>query len=158
MLKYGVFEGRTFKREKFSDWLIRNNIPWPRLELGTLDLQNDTFKETARIYPAVAPLRELRFALSQRYTILAILIWFLPSKPMPFHRMPPRRLIVPKGNSSRPALWLCSMEWVQNPINWILVIIALTVHHKIILAEELSMRDRFGERWTAYCNSVRRYL
>ena len=63
--KYGVFEGRTFKREKFSDWLIRNNIPWPRLESGTLDLQDDTFKEMARIYPSVAPLSELRLNLSQ---------------------------------------------------------------------------------------------
>ena len=53
---------------------------------------------------------------------------------------------------------LASAIYVQNPINWILVIIALTVHHKIILAEELSMRDRFGEQWTEYCNSVRRYL
>ena len=53
---------------------------------------------------------------------------------------------------------LASAIYVQYPINWILVIIALTVHHKIILAEELSMRDRFGEQWTAYCNSVRRYL
>lgn len=53
---------------------------------------------------------------------------------------------------------LASAIYVQNPINWILVIIALTVHHKIILAEELSMRDRFGEQWTAYCKSVRRYL
>ena len=63
--KYGVFEGRAFKRDKFEEWLIRNNIPWPRLESGSLDLQEDTFKEMALIYPAVGPLRELRFALSQ---------------------------------------------------------------------------------------------
>lgn len=63
--QYGVFEGRTFKKDKFSAWLIQNNIPWPRLESGTLDLQDDTFKEMARIYHAIAPLRELRFALSQ---------------------------------------------------------------------------------------------
>lgn len=63
--RYGVFEGRTFKRDRFSDWLIRSNIPWPRLESGTLDLQDDTFREMSRIYPAVAPLRELRVALSQ---------------------------------------------------------------------------------------------
>lgn len=63
--KYGVFEGRTFKKDKFSDWLIRNNIPWPRLVSGALDLQDDTFREMASIHPAVAPLRELRAALSQ---------------------------------------------------------------------------------------------
>ena len=53
---------------------------------------------------------------------------------------------------------LGSAVYVQNPINWILVIIALTIHHKIILAEEISMQNRFGDQWTKYCNSVRRYL
>jgi len=53
---------------------------------------------------------------------------------------------------------LGSAIYVQNPINWLLVIIALTIHHKIILAEEISMQNRFGEQWTKYCNSVRRYL
>ncbi len=62
---YGIYEGRTFKTARFEDWLIRNNIPWPRLESGTLDLQDDTFREMARIYPTVAPLRELRVSLSQ---------------------------------------------------------------------------------------------
>ena len=41
---------------------------------------------------------------------------------------------------------LGSAVYVQNPINWILVIIALTIHHKIILAEEISMQNRFGEQ------------
>jgi len=53
---------------------------------------------------------------------------------------------------------LGSAVYVQNPINWILVIIALTIHHKIILAEEISMQNRFGDQWTKYCNSVHRYL
>lgn len=52
---------------------------------------------------------------------------------------------------------LGSAIYVQNPINWILVIIALTVHHKIILAEETALQDRFGEQWFEYRNRVRRY-
>ena len=48
--------------------------------------------------------------------------------------------------------------YVQNPINWILVIIALAVHHKIILAEELFLHDQFGEQWIDYRNSTHRYL
>lgn len=63
--QYGVFDGRTFKADRFAEWLTRNNIPWPRIKSGKLDLQDDTFKEMARSYPAVAPLRELRVALSQ---------------------------------------------------------------------------------------------
>jgi protein-S-isoprenylcysteine O-methyltransferase Ste14 len=53
---------------------------------------------------------------------------------------------------------LGSAIYVQNPINWILVIIALAVHHKIILAEELFLHQRFGDKWIDYKNKVRRYL
>jgi hypothetical protein len=61
---YGVYEGRTFKRERFAAWLNRNRIPWPFLESGHLDLSDDTFREQAKAYPTVSPLRELRSALS----------------------------------------------------------------------------------------------
>jgi hypothetical protein len=61
---YGVFEGRTFKAERFAAWLVANNIPWPLLESGNLDLSDDAFRQQARAYPAVSPLRELRSSLS----------------------------------------------------------------------------------------------
>ena len=51
-----------------------------------------------------------------------------------------------------------SALYVQCPINWILVIIALTVHHRIILAEEVFLQSRFGEQWIHYRKNVRRYL
>jgi len=53
---------------------------------------------------------------------------------------------------------LGSALYVQNPINWILVIIALAVHHKIILAEENFLHERFGDQWIEYQNKVRRYI
>ncbi len=62
---YGVYDGRTFKRERFEQYLNHNNISWPRLESGALDLQDDTFKDMARIYPTLNPLRELRTSLAQ---------------------------------------------------------------------------------------------
>jgi hypothetical protein len=72
-VNYGVFEGRTFKSNRFANWLALNKIPWPRLESGRLDLSDDTFRETARAYPTVAPLRELRAALSEmRLSDLAV--------------------------------------------------------------------------------------
>jgi hypothetical protein len=61
---YGVFDGRTFKAERFAVWLATNDIPWPLLESGNLDLSDDTFRQQARAYPAVSPLRELRSSLS----------------------------------------------------------------------------------------------
>jgi DNA polymerase I len=62
---YGVFEGRTFKIERWERWLAAHGIPWPRLASGRLDLSDDTFRQMARAYPAVAPMRELRSALSE---------------------------------------------------------------------------------------------
>jgi DNA polymerase I len=61
---YGVFDQRTFKADRFAAWLARNNIPWPLLESGRLDLGDDTFRQQARAYPSVSPLHELRSALS----------------------------------------------------------------------------------------------
>jgi DNA polymerase family A len=61
---YGVFDGRTFKAERFAALLVQHNIPWPLLESGHLDLTDDTFRQQARAYPAVSPLRELRSSLS----------------------------------------------------------------------------------------------
>ena len=71
--QYGVFNGLTFRAERFAAWLARTGIPWPRLPSGALDLSDDTFRQMARAYPQVAPLRELRHALSQlRLNALAV--------------------------------------------------------------------------------------
>jgi DNA polymerase family A len=62
---YGVFEGRSFRLERWERWLAAHGIPWPRLASGRLDLNDDTFRQMARAYPAVALMRELRSALSE---------------------------------------------------------------------------------------------
>lgn len=62
---YGVYDGRTFKSAWFSEWLIDKGIPWPVLPSGYFDLSDDAFREMARAYQEVAPLRELRVSLSQ---------------------------------------------------------------------------------------------
>lgn len=70
---YGVFDGRTFKAARFANWLTQRAIPWPHLPSRALDLSDDTFREMARAYPEVAPLRELRVSLSQmRLSELAV--------------------------------------------------------------------------------------
>ena len=71
--EYGVFEGRSFKAARFAEWLVRQQIPWPQLPSGALDLKDDTFRQMARAYPEVSPLRELRVSLSQmRLSELAV--------------------------------------------------------------------------------------
>ena len=53
---------------------------------------------------------------------------------------------------------LGSAIYVQNPMNWTFVMVALTVHHKIILAEEKFLHARFGDEWIEYRNKVRLYI
>jgi hypothetical protein len=62
---FGVYDGLAFKRDRFAMWLARNRIPWPRLESGELALDDESFRQMARGYPAVAPLRELRHTLGE---------------------------------------------------------------------------------------------
>jgi len=63
---YHVYEGRTFKRDRFAAWLSAHEIPWPLLENGAqLDLKDDTFRQMAKAHPEIAPLHELRASLSQ---------------------------------------------------------------------------------------------
>jgi len=70
---YGVYDGLTFKRDRFAAWLAREGIPWPQLESGELALDDDTFRQMANTEPQVQALRELRHSLSElRLNKLAI--------------------------------------------------------------------------------------
>lgn len=62
---YGVFEGQTFKASLWAAYLKLNNIQWPRLDSGSLALDDDTFRQQSKAFPQVAPIRELRSALSE---------------------------------------------------------------------------------------------
>jgi DNA polymerase-1 len=63
--KFGVYEGTSFRIELYAALLNRLGIPWPRTESGRLALDDDTFRQMAKAYPEIAPLRELRHALSE---------------------------------------------------------------------------------------------
>jgi DNA polymerase I len=60
-----VFDGRTFKADRFAHWLTEHKIPWPLLDSGNLALDDETFRHRAKAYPIISPLRELRVALSE---------------------------------------------------------------------------------------------
>ena len=62
---FGVFDDRSFRADRWAEYLTKHGIPWPRLESGRLDLSDDAFRQMAKAYPAVAPMRELRSALSE---------------------------------------------------------------------------------------------
>lgn len=62
---FGVYDGLTFKLDKFTDYLATQGIPWLRLPSGELDLKDETFRQAAKVYPEIAPLHQLRHAMSQ---------------------------------------------------------------------------------------------
>ena len=66
----GIFDGLTLKADDWERWTEDHRIPWPRLPtdyLGRnrLAMDEDTFRERARIYPAVTPIHELRKMLGK---------------------------------------------------------------------------------------------
>jgi hypothetical protein len=70
---YGVYEGTTFKQERFAAYITGHGISWPLLESGRLQLDDDTFRTMARRYPELESLRQLRVTLSQmRLSELAV--------------------------------------------------------------------------------------
>src|SRR5262245_44195222 len=62
---YNIFDGRTFKIDRFEQFLAREKIPWPRLDSGRLDMGDGAFRQASKAYPAISLLRELRSALSE---------------------------------------------------------------------------------------------
>jgi hypothetical protein len=62
---YGVYDGISFRLNRFEALLKTSGMSWPRLPSGTLDLKDDTFKEQCRLYPQLSPLHELRQSLSK---------------------------------------------------------------------------------------------
>jgi hypothetical protein len=56
----------TFSASRFAEYLRAHSIPWPRLPSEALALDDETFREMARQYPAqIGPMRELRHTLGQ---------------------------------------------------------------------------------------------
>ena len=62
---FNVFEGKTFKRERFEEYLNYEGVSWPRLDTGIIDLKDETFRAMSKKYPKISPLRELRHSLSK---------------------------------------------------------------------------------------------
>jgi hypothetical protein len=71
--EYGVYDGRTFKLDRFEQYLRTYGIAWPRTETGRLSLTDDVFKDMTKSYPALQRLKDLRYILGQlRLNALAV--------------------------------------------------------------------------------------
>jgi DNA polymerase I len=60
-----IFDGTTFKHDRFAQFLSRSNIAWPMLDTGKLALDESTFDRMAKADARIAPIHELRNYLSQ---------------------------------------------------------------------------------------------
>jgi protein-S-isoprenylcysteine O-methyltransferase Ste14 len=56
------------------------------------------------------------------------------------------------------ATLLAAALYTLNPLVFAIGIFVITVHHKIVLAEEQYLQTAFGEEYNDYCHRVRRYL
>jgi DNA polymerase I len=63
--RFGVYEGTSFRVGRFEQLLAERGYVWPRLETGALNLRDETFRQMARVYPALNELRELRTTLAK---------------------------------------------------------------------------------------------
>jgi DNA polymerase-1 len=62
---FGVYSGRSFSETRWGSWLSHHQKSWPLHPSGHPKLDDDTFREMARVDPAIAPIRELRGAIAQ---------------------------------------------------------------------------------------------
>jgi DNA polymerase I len=62
---FGIYEGRSFRQDRFEAYLCRQGIGWPRLENGQLDLERQTFRDMVKLYPSLSPIHELRYTLAE---------------------------------------------------------------------------------------------
>src|SRR6516165_1597257 len=64
--EFHLYEGTTFKKKRWRQWLVENGLPWPLLPSGELKLDTDTFSDMAKVYPEQIKLvHELRKTLDQ---------------------------------------------------------------------------------------------
>ncbi len=53
---------------------------------------------------------------------------------------------------------LACILYTLNPILLLIGVFVVTVHHKIVLAEEQHLQTAFGDEYAQYCHRVRRYV
>ncbi|MBN2065415.1 MAG: DNA polymerase I [Candidatus Thermoplasmatota archaeon] len=63
--QYHVFEGTTFKIDKFKEYLAEHQIPWDYTPTGLPKTDESYMQMQAKVHPQLKPLQELRHALSQ---------------------------------------------------------------------------------------------
>lgn len=62
---YNVFEGTTFKLDRFKNYIEKNQLSWEYTLTGLPKTDVNFMRQQAKIYPQLKPLQELRHTLGQ---------------------------------------------------------------------------------------------
>jgi DNA polymerase-1 len=66
---FDLYEGDSWNNQKFVNFLVRNDIPWPTYPDGTPIQRDDTFREMSdvygELYPQIAEVRQFQQTLAQ---------------------------------------------------------------------------------------------
>jgi hypothetical protein len=62
--EHDLWERGSFRAARFEAFLLQKGIAW-QSDGGRLKLDDDTFRQMAKMHPIIAPIRELRHTLSQ---------------------------------------------------------------------------------------------
>ena len=63
--QYRVYDDLRFVTDKFLDYLVHEDIPWPTHETGVPDLRDETFKAMSELYSQLAHLHQLRHTMAK---------------------------------------------------------------------------------------------
>jgi hypothetical protein len=64
-VRYGVYDGSSFRTKRFGAYLAAYEHLIGQTASGALALDDNTFRDMAKAYPLLQPLRELRHALGE---------------------------------------------------------------------------------------------
>ena len=62
---YGLYDGQSFRRHRFTDWLCDHDLPWPYLDTGNLQLDGAAFELMGASHSLVTPIAKLRSTLAE---------------------------------------------------------------------------------------------
>lgn len=73
--EFNFFDGLTFKKHRFAEYLYTHDMQWELTENGNLSLKEQTFKDMVKTYPFLQPVKEAK-SLLERFKVLHITCGF----------------------------------------------------------------------------------
>jgi hypothetical protein len=121
---YGIYDGETFKSERFAAWLARHRIPWPFYPSGQPMLEARLFRDMSNAYPELAPLHQLRQSLG-KMRLTGLSVGSDGRNRCPLH---PFRTVTGRNQPS-------NARFIFGPATWMRSLIRPPLGHGIVYAD-----------------------